>query len=143
LVQPKTINQARGGAALAEPSQEEVKPAMDTTKWDMDTAMAVGKTVYEKNCQSCHQASGEGMPPMFPSMIGSKVVVGPVNDHIKLLLLGVKGSAMASFAWMSDEEIAGVLTYKRNSWGNDDPKYGKDAGGLVTPEQVEAMRGAE
>lgn len=143
LVQPKTIHQARGGAALSEPSQEEVKPMVNAAQWDMNTAMKVGKSVYDKNCQSCHQASGEGMPPMFPSMIGSKIVTGPVNEHIKLLLLGVKGSAMASFGWMTDAEIAGVLTYKRNSWGNNDVKYGKEVGGLVTPEQIKAMRGAE
>jgi cytochrome c oxidase subunit 2 len=143
LVQPKTIDQARGGAALAEPSQEVVKPKVDTSQWDSKTAMAVGKSVYDKNCQSCHQLNGEGMPPMFPSLKGSKVVVGPVSQHIQLLLMGVKGTAMASFAWMSDEEIAGVITYKRNSWGNNEIKYGKDAGGLITPAEVKAMRGAK
>ena len=104
--------------------------------------MDKGLSVYRANCTACHKDNGQGMPPVFPSFVGSKIVIGSPEEHIKILLLGVKGKAMQSYAdQLSDEEIAAVITYERNSWGNDDKdKYGNYAGGIVTPEMVANMR---
>jgi cytochrome c oxidase subunit 2 len=81
--------------------------------------MAQGEEVYQTHCASCHQANGQGMPPVFPALVGSPVVTGPVEEHIDVILHGRSGTAMQAFAdQLSDTEIAAVVTYKRNSWGN-------------------------
>lgn len=81
-----------------------------------DELMVSGKKAYETNCQACHQATGLGMPPNFPSLVGSKVVNGPALAHIQHTLKG-KG-LMPPFASLSDADIAAAVTYERNSWGN-------------------------
>ena len=113
-------------------------PAGDTTatatEWEQGPVMAFGKKVYWKvHCVACHGASGEGIPPAFPALVGSAIVTGPVAEHIKMVLHGVTGTAMASFAHLSNEEIAALITYERNAWGND-------SGDLITPEQVSGAR---
>jgi cytochrome c oxidase subunit II len=90
-----------------------------------------GQKVYAAQCMACHQASGAGMPPSFPSLVGSKVANGPADEHIRQTLKG--RNLMPPFAHLSDADIAAVLTYERTSWGN--------TGGPVTAEQVKAQRG--
>jgi cytochrome c oxidase subunit II len=80
---------------------------------------ARGEKVYATNCVACHQANGKGMPPAFPALSGSKVVTGPVDAQINILLNGKPGTAMASFARLSDLELAAVMTYTKNSWDNN------------------------
>lgn len=100
----------------------------------MAATMEVGKAVYMRNCVACHQPNGKGIPPAFPSIAGSAVALGDVNAQIQLILNGKTGTAMVSFAQqLSDQEIAGVITYQRNSFGNS-------TGDLVTTEQVSAQR---
>jgi cytochrome c oxidase subunit 2 len=94
---------------------------------------AAGEKVYAANCVACHQASGKGMPPTFPALSGSKVVLGPTDGQINLLLNGKPGTAMASFARLSDFEIAAVMTYTKNSWDNSTGKF-------VTPADIKAKR---
>jgi cytochrome c oxidase subunit 2 len=102
-----------------------------------------GENIYKTNCAVCHKPDGTGMPPAFPALIGSKVVTGPISKHLATVLNGVKGSAMQAFgSQLSDEDIAAVLTYQRNSWGNDQQqKFGKSAGAVVQPADVKAARG--
>jgi len=104
--------------------------------------MAEGKKVYETSCSVCHKAGGEGMPPAFPALKGGKLTVGPVAGHIDIVLNGKTGTAMQAFKdQLSDEQIAAVVTYERNAWGNDDKKkYGKQAGGIVQPKEVQKAR---
>lgn len=111
--------------AAAQPAA--AAPAKDMGK---DELMAQGKKVYETNCAACHQAGGEGLPPNFPSLKGSKVANGPAVEHIKQTLNGK--NLMAPFKHLSDAEIAAVVTYERNSWGNN--------GGMVQPKDVAAAR---
>lgn len=80
---------------------------------------ARGEKVYATNCVACHQANGKGMPPAFPALSGSKIVTGPVDAQINILLNGKPGTAMASFARLSDLELAAVMTYTKNSWDNN------------------------
>lgn len=96
---------------------------------------ALGKVQYEKYCLVCHRADGTGMPPVFPALKGSSVAVGrPISRHIKMILNGVPGTAMQAFAeQLSDKEIAAIVTYERNAWGNN-------TGDVVQPADVTAVR---
>ena len=88
--------------------------------WSNDELMQKGKEVYGISCAGCHQAQGEGIAGIFPSLVGSSIVTGPIEDHIGILINGVAGSAMQSFAdQLSEVDIAAVIHFKRNSWGND------------------------
>jgi cytochrome c oxidase subunit 2 len=83
--------------------------------------MKLGKVKYETHCSACHRADGKGIPPMFPALKASSVAVGhPISRHIEMILNGVSGTAMQPYAeQLSDEEIAAIATYERNSWGNN------------------------
>lgn len=81
-----------------------------------DELMVSGKKVYETQCAACHQATGLGLPPNFPSLVGSKVVTGPALAHIQHTIKG-KG-LMPPFGSLSDADIAAAVSYERNSWGN-------------------------
>jgi cytochrome c oxidase subunit 2 len=102
-------------------------------KFSMDELKAKGGEVYAANCVACHQATGKGMPPAFPPLDGSKVATGPKAAQIALLLNGKAGTAMASFSRLSDAELAAVITYTRNSWGNK-------AGEAIQPADIKAAR---
>jgi cytochrome c oxidase subunit 2 len=94
--------------------------------------MAEGEKVYMAYCAACHQPTGMGLPGVFPAMKGSPVVTGPINDHIDIILHGRPGTAMQAFAkQLSIKQIAGVVTFKRNSWGNE-------TGDVVQPSSVQA-----
>lgn len=91
--------------------------------------MKRGQEIYETNCQACHQANGQGVPPAFPPLAGADYIQD-VNVHAKSVIHGVSGpitvngvqyngNMPAQGAMYSDEEIAAILTYERNSWGNN------------------------
>ncbi len=95
--------------------------------------MEKGKDV-SSNCLACHGADGNGIPGVFPAIAGSPVATGPVDAHIDIVMFGKAGTAMAAFAGqLSDEEIAAVVTYQRNSYGND-------TGDVVLPSDIKAKR---
>ncbi|MBI2316638.1 MAG: cytochrome c oxidase subunit II [Betaproteobacteria bacterium] len=102
-------------------------------KWELAELKARGEKVYGQNCVACHQANGQGVKGAFPALDGSKIVNGPAQGQIALVLAGKPGTAMASFKQLSDTEIAAVITYTRNSWGNK-------AGDAVQPADVKAQR---
>ena len=73
-------------------------------------------------------------PVFFPAIAGSPVANGPVKDHINLILYGKPGTAMTAFAkQLNDEEVAAVITYQRNSFGNN-------TGDVVLPQDIKAQR---
>lgn len=125
-----------GEASPSEPAQQAAGGAVDSA------VMAKGEQVYTANCASCHQANGEGMAGTFPPIAGAEQANGPADEHIKIVLKGLSGpitvkgqqynGAMPPFAQLTDDEIAAVVTYERNSWGN--------TGGAVTADQVKALR---
>ncbi|MDP2868842.1 cytochrome c oxidase subunit II [Methyloversatilis sp.] len=92
-----------------------------------------GEKVFAANCAACHQANGQGLPPAFPGLVGSKVVLGPQDGQIDILLNGKSGTAMAAFKHLSDTELAAVITYTRNSWGNA-------TGEVVQPSDIKVAR---
>jgi cytochrome c oxidase subunit 2 len=114
---------AKSPAAEAAPQQvaaaAAAAPAEDPNKkWTLDGLKAKGGEVFAANCAACHQANGKGVPGAFPALDGSKVVNGPKAGQLALVLNGKQGTAMASFSRLSDSELAAVVTYTRNSWGN-------------------------
>jgi len=103
-------------------------------QYNIDELKQRGERVYAANCVACHQASGRGMPPAFPPLDGSKVVTGPVNNQITLVLEGRPGTAMAAFGkQLNDVELAAVITFTRNNWGNK-------TGHVIQPSDVKALR---
>lgn len=116
---------------LGEKKAEAAKLAELTTKeWTLEELTARGEQVYQTNCASCHQASGEGLPPMFPALKGSPVATGEADGHIGIVVKGKQGTAMPAFGpQLSEVDIAAVVTYERHAWGND-------TGDMVTPKQV-------
>jgi cytochrome c oxidase subunit 2 len=97
--------------------------------------MKQGEAVYNKTCAACHKADGAGMPPVFPALKGSSVAVGNIVKHIQIVLKGVPNTAMQAFDnQLTDAEIAAVVTYERNAWGNS-------MGDVVQPADVKAVRG--
>ncbi|MGR5454087.1 cytochrome c oxidase subunit II [Vibrio alfacsensis] len=86
----------------------------------MGDLMAQGESIYTARCAVCHQANGEGIPGAFPAIKGSAIAQGEVDTHIDVIVNGRAGTAMQAFAnQLSDQEIAAVITYQRNAWGND------------------------
>ena len=98
--------------------------------WSMEELMARGQKKYETICAACHQVDGGGMPPTFPALNGSKIATGPVEGHLHRVVYGVEGTAMQAFGeQLSEVDIASIVTYERNAWGNK-------VGDMVTPKQV-------
>jgi cytochrome c oxidase subunit 2 len=98
-----------------------------------DELLAKGKQVYGSICAACHGPNGEGIGP-FPKIAGSKVATGPLPGHLSIVLKGKPGTAMQAFgAQLNDADLAAVITFQRNSFGNS-------TGDVVQPAQVKAAR---
>ncbi|CAG0954175.1 cytochrome c oxidase subunit II [Methylophilaceae bacterium] len=118
-----------------------------------------GEKVFNTNCAVCHQASGQGMAGVFPPLIDGapfkasadsaarlsargfwkdgKIVLGPVKKHLDIVMHGIAGSTMMPFgSQLSDLDIAAVITYERNSWGNQ-------TGDIIQPAEVTSLRNPE
>ena len=98
-----------------------------------DELMSQGEQVYGNLCAACHQPDGSGMPAAgFPAMKGSAVVTGDVAAHISQILEG-KGAMPPYKGTLDDKQIAAVVTYERNAFGNE-------TGDVVQPSQVAEQR---
>ena len=125
-------------AWVADQKKKTAATAVDPAKqWTLDELKAQGEKIYAGNCVACHQATGMGVPGTFPALSGSKIVAGPKEGQVAVLLNGVvkdgKPTAMVSFKHLTDVEIAAVITYTRNSWANK-------TGDSVAPADVKAAR---
>jgi cytochrome c oxidase subunit 2 len=106
-------------------------------EWTQEELMVKGEEVYKRVCAACHQVNGQGIPPAFPSLVGQGLAVGPIDAHIDIVINGKAGSAMQSFkGQLNAAEIAAVVTYERNAWGND-------VGDLIQPREVNEMMSGE
>ena len=86
----------------------------------MDELMSVGERTYVAYCAACHQPNGEGLPGIFPALKGSSMALNDMAGHIDIVLNGKAGTAMQAYAkQLSLKEIAAVITYERNAWGNN------------------------
>lgn len=102
--------------------------------WAMSDLMAKGQKVYNTNCAACHQANGQGLPPVFPAIAGSSIATGDLGPHVDIIMHGKPGTAMQAFAnQLSDVDLAAVVTYQRNAWGND-------VGDFIQPKDIAATR---
>ena len=100
--------------------EEAIKLAELTEKeWSLSELTERGEGVYQKNCVACHQMNGEGLPPIFPALAGSDIVMFDKDRNVEILMEGVQGAAMQSFAnQLSEVDMAAVITYTRQAWGN-------------------------
>ncbi len=103
-------------------------------RWTLDELMVTGKEVYMKSCAACHQANGEGVPGAFPALKGSPLVQGDPGAHIDVVLNGKAGTAMQAFRdQLSATELAAVITYERNAWGDS-------LGDIISPSQIAKLK---
>ncbi len=122
------------GLAIAQPKKK--VPVTQTIVYKQ------GKEVYKKVCLSCHMEDGGGVPRLNPPLINTTYVTGDKKQLIYIVLKGMKervaiddeyfSNNMASHAYLSDVEIAAVLTYVRNSFGNK--------ASVVIPAEVKQVR---
>ena len=100
--------------------EEAIKLAELTEKeWSLAELTERGEGVYQKNCVACHQMNGEGLPPIFPALAGSDIVMFDKDRNVEILMEGVQGAAMQLFAnQLSEVDMAAVITYTRQAWGN-------------------------
>ncbi|MEK7299243.1 MAG: copper-containing nitrite reductase [Candidatus Margulisiibacteriota bacterium] len=109
-----------------------------------DDILQAGQRVYSRHCIACHQANGEGVKGAFPPLAKSDYLMADKNRSIRVVLEGLQGevavngtkynSVMPKLS-LSDDEVAQVVSYVRNSWGNK--------GALVTKEEVQHVRGSK
>lgn len=132
----EVVSAEKYAAWAADQQKQLAAAAEDPAKvWKLDELLARGEKVYAANCAACHQANGKGLPPAFPGLDGSKLVKGPKEGHLDIVIKGKPGSAMAAFgAQLSDTDIAAVVAYERNAWTN---KLGE----VIQPAEVKARRG--
>ena len=103
--------------------------------WTLAELMERGEKVYAANCTACHQATGTGIPNVFPALKGSQMATADLPAHLDMVIHGSKVNPVMA-AWgkqLNDLELAAVITYERNAWGND-------TGDVVQPADVKAAR---
>jgi mono/diheme cytochrome c family protein len=144
---PKVVAklQAAAGPAPA-PAAAPAAPAAASNVFvkASDEQMKRGAAVYARTCIACHQPTGLGLPPVFPPLANAPIVAGNPELPVKFILQGLMGpitvngmtynSMMPPVAGVSDADIADVLTYVRQSFGNQ--------ANPVTADQVKAIRAA-
>ncbi len=102
-------------------------------EWTLAELMEQGEEIYNTRCAACHQINGAGIPGFYPALAGSDVVLNDKPKHIEILMEGVRGSQMQSFAEQLNEvEMASVITFTRQAWGNDRAGDGE----IVLPKDI-------
>lgn len=82
--------------------------------------MVQGEAAYNRSCASCHMGNGEGIAGVFPGLKGSAIATGDINGHLDVVVNGKAGTAMQAFGGqLSEVDLAAIITYERNAWGND------------------------
>ncbi|MGF1691668.1 cytochrome c oxidase subunit II [Photobacterium kagoshimensis] len=119
-------------------AREEEQRLLDM-QMPMDELMALGEKTYQARCAVCHQAAGQGIPGAFPALAGQGLSVDKSKklEHISIVVHGKTGTAMQAFGpQLSLKELAAVITYERNAWGND-------TGDTVQAAEVQAVLNGE
>ena len=131
----RAVPQEEYDAWVEEKKGEMASAAADVERhWSTEELVAEGESVYGRSCVGCHQAEGQGIPNMFPPIAGSAVATGDAAAHLATVMDGVEGTAMSAFRdTLSDTELAAVVTFQRNAFGNA-------TGDAVQPSAVRAAR---
>ncbi|WP_305416989.1 cytochrome c oxidase subunit II [Photobacterium leiognathi] len=119
-------------------AKEEEQRLLDM-EMTMDELITLGEKTYVARCAMCHQANGQGLPGAFPALAGEGVSVDPKRklEHISVVVHGKNGTAMQAFGpQLSLKELAAVITYERNAWGND-------TGEVIQAAEVQAIKNGQ
>jgi cytochrome c oxidase subunit 2 len=129
----KVVEQSEYDEWVSGKREAAMKMAELTTKdWTAEELVARGESVYAVNCVACHQTNGQGISGIFPALAGSDIVLNDKEKNIEILMEGVQGAAMNSFSYLSEVELAAVITYTRQSWGNENNGDGE----IVVPKDI-------
>jgi nitrite reductase (NO-forming) len=128
--------------ALGKKVEETIKQTPAIATMTKEIQMEKGKLVFMQTCAVCHQANGQGVPNVFPPVANSDFLMADQARSIRIVLRGMSGpiivngttydSVMPPVVQLTDEQVANVLTYVRNSWGN--------TGNAVSPDEVRLVR---
>ena len=93
-------------------------------QWSMAELTEIGEDVFISHCATCHQTTGTGQPGKYPALVGSEIIMGAVEDHLDRVMNGKEMTEMQAWApQLTDLELAAVITYERNAWGNDTGEF--------------------
>ncbi len=132
----EAVSQQRFDEWLKEQGELKIVAAAEAASdktWSMEDLMEKGRGLYNTKCAACHQVTGTGLPPAFPPLKGSAIATGPIPAHMDIVLNGKPGTAMQPWNSLNDLELAAIITYERNAWGND-------TGDKIQPADVRAAR---
>ncbi|OLQ73547.1 cytochrome c oxidase subunit II [Photobacterium proteolyticum] len=124
---------------IAQQEAYEEEQRLLAMEMSMDELMELGEQVYGTRCAMCHQINGNGIPGAFPGLAGQGVSVDPAKklEHISVVVHGKSGTAMQAFGpQLSLKQLAAVITYERNAWGNN-------TGETVQAAEVQAVLNGE
>jgi len=122
-----------GKRDISDPENHENSPyAVHSLNSSFQAGQLTGIQLYSKYCLTCHQTDGNGVRGMFPPLAGNAKVTGPPTEVVRIVLFGLQGpitvngrdynQPMPPQAYLSDKQIADVLNYVRNNWGNKAPQ---------------------
>jgi len=122
----------------------EAAAAMQAGSMTKEQQLDAGQMLYNGTCSVCHQNNGQGLPAVFPPLADSDYLMADKRRAIEIVLNGMTGpvtvngeqfnSVMPPMSQLTDDEVANILSYVLNTWGNDD--------GVVTPPEVAEVREA-
>jgi nitrite reductase (NO-forming) len=139
---PEGYAAAQRIATLEKKVEETIKQTPTIVTLTKEIQVEKGKLVFMQTCAVCHQTNGQGLPQVFPPLAGSDFLMADKARSIRIVARGTSGpivvngttydSVMPPVVQLTDEQVANVLTYVRNSWGN--------AGAAVSPDEVRLVR---
>lgn len=91
-----------------------------------------GHALFDRKCATCHQRNGEGIEHAYPALAHNGFLVGATDDQVISVVFKGRDGMPSWGPFLKDDELAKILTYARNSWGNSAPP--------ITAEQVAALR---
>lgn len=122
-IEVKAVSEEEYVAWLASKREAASAEALGADReWALDELMERGEGTYNTYCAACHQPDGKGLPPIFPALAGTGISIDPSarQAHIDIVLYGKTGTPMPAFGTtLSAAELAAVITYERNAWGNN------------------------
>lgn len=97
----------------------EAAVAARSRTWTMEELMPMGEAVFLQHCATCHQPDGSGQGVRYPALAGSEIATGAIEGHLDRVMNGAAETEMQAWApQLSDLDLAAVITYERNSFGN-------------------------